>query len=276
LSHGATQKAINNQDIEKYFEIPLPPIEVQKKIVAKLESLLAKVSEAKKLRVEAQENTDNLLSAELYKIFEEGEKKGWEEKELSDVATFINGDRGKNYPNKNYREKEGVPFVNAGHITDYGLDMAKIDYISENRFNLLRSGKIKKGDILFCLRGSLGKTVIIRKIKKGAIASSLVIIRPTGSVDKEFLARYFLSPICDEQIDKYRSGAAQPNLSVKSLKKFSISVPSLSEQKEIVDRLDLISQKIQAVKELQNKTENEFDALEHSILSKAFSGNLLL
>ncbi|MEX0910099.1 MAG: restriction endonuclease subunit S [Candidatus Paceibacterota bacterium] len=257
------------------IEIPLPSLEVQKKIVAKLEKLLAKISEAKKLRTEAREDADTLLSAELHKIFEEGKTKGWEEKELSDIATFINGDRGKNYPNKNYREKEGVPFINAGHITDHGLDMVKMDYISEDRFNLLRSGKVNKGDILFCLRGSLGKTTVIREIEKGVIASSLVIVRSTKSIDKEFLFRYFLSSLCDEYIDKYRSGAAQPNLSVKNLKKFIIPLPSLSEQKKIVARLDSISEKTKQLQEIQKTTHNELVALEQSILSKAFSGEFV-
>ena len=52
------------------IEIYFPSLSEQKKIVAKLEKLLAKIKEAKKLRVEAQEAAQNLLSAELHKIFE--------------------------------------------------------------------------------------------------------------------------------------------------------------------------------------------------------------
>ncbi|MEI7830468.1 MAG: hypothetical protein WCI31_11895, partial [Prolixibacteraceae bacterium] len=83
-------------------------------------------------------------------------KEGWEIKRLGEVSTFQNGDRGVNYPSKSHRTIVGIPFINAGHLSTNGLDMESMDYISRERFNLLGSGKIKRGDILFFLRGSLG------------------------------------------------------------------------------------------------------------------------
>jgi type I restriction enzyme S subunit len=76
-------------------------------------------------------------------------------------------------------------------------------------------------------------------------------------------------------LNKRGSGTTFAEISGSKLKKVKTLLPPLAEQKKIVARLDSISQKIEAVKELQNTTENEFDALEHSILSKAFSGELI-
>src|SRR3989344_6758689 len=74
LGTGSTFTAISKKHLEN-LEIPLPPIAEQKKIVARLEGLLGKIKEAKRLRAEAEEAAQNLLPAELHKIFEEGIKK---------------------------------------------------------------------------------------------------------------------------------------------------------------------------------------------------------
>src|SRR5665811_1801801 len=76
-------------DFYSNIEIPLPPLSEQKKIVARLERMLARVKEAKRLRAEAQEITQNLLSAELHKIFTGGKSKGWEFCNLGDKKVMI-------------------------------------------------------------------------------------------------------------------------------------------------------------------------------------------
>lgn len=163
---------------------------------------------------------------------------GWEIRKLGEVCEFENGDRGVNYPSKSHRTETGIPFINAGHLISNGIDMDSMDYISRERFNLLGSGKIKKGDILFCLRGSLGKFAKIHEFSEGAIASSLVIVRPKLKVTSEFLMLYFESKICADMIVDFGNGAAQPNLSAGSLKNFQIPLPPLPEQQRIVAILD--------------------------------------
>ncbi len=166
-------------------------------------------------------------------------KKGWEVKSINQVCLLENGDRGKNYPSKKHRVDKGIPFINAGHFKEEKIDFSQMDYINENRFNLLSNGKIQEKDILFCLRGSLGKFAYVKEIEKGAIASSLVIIRAFSNIlHQNWLAYYLKSNICEVEIDKFRNGAAQPNLSAGNLGKFQIPLPPLAEQKRIVAILD--------------------------------------
>ncbi|WP_298351384.1 restriction endonuclease subunit S [Runella sp.] len=164
--------------------------------------------------------------------------KGWEVKKLGEICEFENGDRGVNYPSKSHRTEMGIPFINAGHLTSNGLDIYSMDYISKERFDLLGSGKVQKGDILFCLRGSLGKFAKVHEFSEGAIASSLVIVRPKSKVTSDFLMIYFESKICADMITDFANGAAQPNLSAGNLKNFIIPLPPLSEQQRIVAILD--------------------------------------
>jgi type I restriction enzyme, S subunit len=163
---------------------------------------------------------------------------GWKTVRLGDVCIFENGDRGKNYPGRKAFVEKGVPFINAGHLTDTGIDIDNMDYIPRERFHLLSNGKIQEGDLLFCLRGSLGKFAVVEGLKEGAIASSLVIVRPTERLSRHFLAAYFGGRICANMIEKFENGTAQPNLSAKSLSLFEIPLPPLAEQKRIVAILD--------------------------------------
>ena len=184
-------------------------------------------------------------------------KKGWQIKTLGELCSFENGDRGENYPSKSVQTTSGVPFINAGHLSESGIDFSDMNYIPRERFELLGNGKIRKDDILFCLRGSLGKFASVRDLNEGAIASSLVIIRPSDAILNEFVLAYLQSDLCAEMIQEFRNGAAQPNLAAASLKKFSIPVPPLAEQQRIVGLLDeafegLATAKANAEKNLQN------------------------
>lgn len=81
----------------------------------------------------------------------------WKWGRLGELCSFENGDRSKNYPNKSVLVSEGLPFVNAGHLQNGLISMEEMSFISQERYDLLKSGKFVDGDILFCLRGSLGK-----------------------------------------------------------------------------------------------------------------------
>lgn len=172
----------------------------------------------------------------------------WPVVKLGEVAVFINGDRGKNYPSKGSFVKKGVPFISAGNLSGEELNRSSFNYISEDRYNLLSNGKVKENDILFCLRGSLGKFAIVKNIERGAIASSLVIIRNNEKVNLSFLKHYLASPLCQREINQFENGAAQPNLSAKDLKSFKIPLPPLDKQKRIaaiLDKADAIRRKRQ-------------------------------
>lgn len=161
---------------------------------------------------------------------------------LGDVCILINGDRGKNYPSKEEMQSEGVPFINAGHLKSNCICFDEMNYISEEKFSKLSSGKIQNGDLLYCLRGSLGKKAIVDGIEKGAVASSLVIIRPaTNFLRVSYLSYVLDSPTIQEQMQKANNGSSQPNLSADSVKNFEFQLPSLEKQDAAVSILDKVS-----------------------------------
>lgn len=164
----------------------------------------------------------------------------WKWVRLGEVSTLLNGDRGKNYPGKKYWVDEGIPFINAGTLNSQYLSMDNMNFIPEERFELLSNGFVEKNDIIYCLRGSLGKVSINRDFDKGAIASSVVIIRSIGNINVEYLYYLFVSDYAKDLIQKVDSGTAQPNLSALNVSKYVIPLPPLSEQYRIVEKIDEI------------------------------------
>ena len=113
------------------------------------------------------------------------------------------------------------------------IDYSSMNYITERCYELLGSGKTQKNDILYCLRGSLGKTAIVRDSGSAAIASSLVIIRPSNESDSNYLYHFLTSPLGSLAVRKFDNGSSQPNLSANSVKGYLLPLPPLPEQRRI-------------------------------------------
>ena len=84
-------------------------------------------------------------------------------KTLSDYVTFINGDRGKNYPKQIDFANGNIPFVSASDLSNNSLSNASVyqKRITKDAYDKLKSGKVFQKDILLCLRGSLGKLGVV-------------------------------------------------------------------------------------------------------------------
>ncbi|TPQ24964.1 restriction endonuclease subunit S [Methylomonas koyamae] len=184
--------------------------------------------------------------------------KGWEWIRLGQIAELINGDRGKNYPNKDEYVSVGIPWINTGHIEPDGtLTRHHMNFISRGKFDSLNSGKIEPGDLVYCLRGAtFGKTAFVTPYKEGAIASSLMIIRPIISNLSRFLYYYLISPLGRNQISRFDNGTAQPNLSANSVGLFSYPLPPLQEQSRIADKIEQLMRVCDALElQLRHSTE---------------------
>jgi type I restriction enzyme, S subunit len=105
------------------------------------------------------------------------------------------------------------------------VDSRHINRITEPKFEQLRSGKIREGDLLYCLRGSPGRIARVSRLRAGAIASSLVIIRPTKNTNKEYLFYTLSGALGSRMVHELNNGAAQPNISVTSLHKYPLLMP---------------------------------------------------
>ena len=181
--------------------------------------------------------------------------------QLKDVCEFINGDRGVNYPKADELVDEGIPFINAGHIKNGSVSFEDMNYITQEKYDKLSSGKVNKGDILYCLRGSLGKHATIT-FDTGAVASSLVIMRPRTIILSDYLAYVLDSTSINSQMIKANNGSSQPNLSAASVKEFVVPLPSLKMQERIISVMDkaksLVTMKRQQIQACDELIKSQF------------------
>ncbi len=164
----------------------------------------------------------------------------WKWVRVSEIFSILNGDRGKNYPAKSTLRKEGIPFISALNLDSHTVKKDdNLLCLSDEQYERLGNGKLIKGDIVVCIRGSLGKHGRYQ-FDKGAIASSLVICRQFSNED--ILAEYFMlyldAPLFFALIREYDNGTAQPNLAAKSFEQFLFPLPPLEEQRRIVAKIE--------------------------------------
>lgn len=185
----------------------------------------------------------------------------WSAVPLGDLVDFINGDRGKNYPSAKHRVEAGIPFINAGHLGNGTVMFDGMDYITPERFGLLRGGSLVEGDILLCIRGSLGRAARVdRNSVPGTIASSLVIMRPRPEIDSGFLLGLVQSPEFQHMIKASDNGSAQPNVGARDLANLVVDVPPLQTQLAIASVLsgydELIENNTRRIKILEEMAQS--------------------
>jgi type I restriction enzyme S subunit len=152
-----------------------------------------------------------------------------------------------------------------------------MNFITREKYQSLRSGKIRPGDLVYCLRGAtLGKTALVAPFTIGAVASSLVIIRPKNSVDSRFLYYFLTSPVGQRLIKLYDNGAAQPNLGAKSVAKYRIPLPKLDEQRLIAKRIQTLASETAQLESNYQRKLFLLDDFKSALLQKALSGKLSL
>ena len=168
--------------------------------------------------------------------------------------SFIDGDRGKNYPSQNdFTNKGYCVFLNTKNVRKYCFDFSDVQYISKEKDSALRKGKIQDKDIILTTRGTVGNTAYYEQsipYKNVRINSGMVIVRANEKiVDSHFLL-YFLRSL---DYDVFVSGSAQPQLPIRDLKKIEINLPPITEQKSISSVLSSLDNKIDLLHR-QNKT----------------------
>ena len=233
---GSTFKAINKTTLEG-IEIPCPSIEKQLNI-AKLIIEIKTSIQYKKAELFA---LNELVKSRFIEMFVE---KGFKEITFSDYAEIIDGDRGKNYPKAEEFSDEGYClFLSAKNVTKDGFLFEQMQFISEEKDNLLRKGKLCRGDIVITTRGTIGNIAFYDDdipYDNVRINSGMVIIRQKEvSFNQIFFLNAFKNKI-DEIKETNVTGATQPQLPIHIMSKIKLLNPPIELQNEFADFVKLI------------------------------------
>ena len=246
LASGSTFESINSDVVNGAELMVTENIDEQNKIgyyLASIDHLITlhqrKLEKFKIIKKSMLENLFPQNGEKTPKIRFSGFTKDWEQRKLGEMVEFYNGDRSSRYPNDSDMVFDGIPFINAGDLVLGRVKLDTTNKITEEKYNQLSGAKIQCGDIIYCLRGTLGKNAFVDNFDIGTIASSLVDIRPQKIVGK-YLFQVLNSDIEYSQRILNDEGAAQPNLSAKNLYLFDIPIPRDAEQIKIAEYLELL------------------------------------
>lgn len=257
------------------YQIPLPPLAEQRRIVARVEALATKIAEACGLRVRTVEEVKALPHSAVRQILCELAAKSTQWKRIPDVAQV------------NPPRRMG-PDISPDLLVSF-VPMAAVDDITgritgavARTFAEVANGytSFQDNDVIFaritpCMQN--GKSAIASNLTngRGFGSTEFHVLRPSAVIRTEYL--HYLVRSDDFKRDAaihFKGTAGQQRVPQSFLQQKTIPVPPLDEQQRIVAYLDSVQAKVDAVRRLQTETAAELDALLPAILHRAFRGEL--
>jgi len=279
LSPGSAQKALYQRDIRR-LRIPIPPKDVQKKIITKLEHVLEQLVEKKNIILELQKTkskhseflSDNFMSFLIAKLIPvENYPSNWKPRTLVETFDDVNA---KWKPNS---ESEDLNYIGLENIESNTGKL--VNFVPTNSFKI-RSIKtyFSKNDVLYGkLRPYLNKVFL--PTFDGICSTDILVFRPKPEISKEFLSFLLRSSHVVSKMTRLMYGTRMPRVKIQDLHDIKIGLPLRSEQKGIIKKLqnsekivDSVSQSFKRISTQQRALTKYLKELQSSVLDKAFSG----
>ncbi|HUM99577.1 MAG TPA: N-6 DNA methylase [Halothiobacillus sp.] len=235
--------SINQTDVES-IKIPLPPLDMQKEIVAEIEGYQKVIDGARAV-------LDNYRPH--IPIHPE-----WPMVSLASVCeTITDGDHQP--PPK---ASEGVPFVTITNINDqHELDFTRTFFVPESYYsNLNAARKPRGGDVLYTVTGSYGIPVLVPENIRFCFQRHIALIRTGPQLLNRFLLSLLASPFMLQQGHEAATGVAQKTVSLSSLRSFQIPLPPLATQQAIIAEIEAEQALVNANRELITRFEKKIQA----------------
>ena len=263
---GTTRDTINLTPFSK-LNVLLPPYCIQNRIASYLDH---KCSQIDAIIARQKEAIEKMKAYKLSVISEAVTKgldpnvpmkdsgvewigkipKHWNVAKMKFVASFFNGDRSSKYPSGTDIVDTGVIFVTSNNLGNIILNKnVDTKYITKEKYDDLGGAKLRINDIIFCLRGSVGKCSINKTESEGTIASSLVVIR-AKKIPADYLIFVLQCPGITAMSMLNAIGIGSLNLSAEDISEIFIPVPSQDDAKQIAKFLE---RKIKTIDKMINK-----------------------
>jgi type I restriction enzyme S subunit len=254
----------------KIKNVPFPKISIQlqHKIVAKLDAIFAEIDRATAAAEANAENSCDLYSSAVNLIFERLTNRHIK---LSSCSAI-----GYGYTSKSSIKFTGPQYLRITDIQDDRVDWLLVPRIEE-KISEVKKFLLKDGDIVFARTGATtGKSYLIKEPPFSVFASYLIRVDPDrNSIEPEYLRHFFRSGNYWTEINAGISGAAQGGFNASKLGEMMFPLPVISIQKQLVKQLDEIEHLSLVLKKSQENKVKELNCLKQSILRQAFNGELV-
>ena len=272
----------------KSYDVIIPPLAEQNRIVAKLDALFAQLETIKTsmakvpllLKDFRQQVLTQAVTGKLTEEWRKGKKvEQWGKTKLNDVLPkggIFDGPFGSNLKTEDYTDK-GVRVIRLENIEHLYFIKDKETYISEKKHQTLLRHTVGEGDIIFSSFISENiRACILPQLKTNAIAKAdCFCIRPDETIiNKNFLLFILVSNSTYKQLTYHIHGATRPRINTTQLKTLIIPLVSLKEQQEIVSRVKSLFAKADAIEKQYETLKAKIESLPQAILHKAFKGEL--
>lgn len=279
---GDNSPSIRKNDIEN-FPFPLPPIDEQQRIVDRIESLFARLDEAKSKAEAVLDGFEIRKAAILHKAFtgelterwrEENKIQisSWKEESITSLCHSL-----KYGTAKKSKEIGSTVVLRMGNLQDGEIDWSNLAYSDDQ--DDIQKYLLFPNDVLFNRTNSselVGKTAIYRGEYPAIYAGYLIKMNyKKNRLTGPYLNYVMNSHKAKEYCNNVKSdGVNQSNINAKKLGAFVISVPSLPEQQEIVRILDNLLAKERHIREAAENVLSQIGLMKKAILARAFRGEL--
>lgn len=251
------------------LEIPLPPLEEQRRIAA----ILDKADALRQKRKQAIESVSQLAESTFRKMFVDEDTASWQEATIEQLATDIRtGPFGSQLLHSEFVD-EGIPVLGIDNAVDNSFKWGKSRHITAEKYKKLHRYTVRPGDVLVTIMGTCGRCAVVPYNIPTAINTKHLccITLNQDSVLPEYVQSCFLfHDSVLSQLGVQAKGAVMPGLNMGIIKGVRIHVPSMDRQKAFVGLLGMI----QARKKVFTKSSDKLNALFASLQHRAFSGQL--
>jgi type I restriction enzyme, S subunit len=269
---GTAVPRLNLADVRR-FEIPLPPLPEQRRIVRKLDTLSARSTIARTHITAIEKLVERYKRAVLAQFFPDGLPKTQLGKNCIKIGSGATPRGGKNV-----YLSDGTPLIRSQNVRFEGFDWDGLAFISDEHADELRNVTVITGDVLLNITGaSIGRVCLAPEAMDGARVNQHVsIIRPKAQeVDARYIQYFLSSPVIQNWIWNENYGVTRQALTKGMIEDITIPDVSLDEQREIVRRIETAFAKIDRLAAEATKALKLLGHLDQRILAKAFAGDLV-
>ena len=253
------------QHIEK-LDLQVPPIQEQKRIVARIEELFSNLDSAVETLQKTKQQLEVYRQAVLRETFAECDI----EVCLKDVCYHITD--GDHMPPP--KAEKGVPFIMISNIQNNIINWDNTAFVGEDYFAKINEKRTpKKGDVLYTVTGSFGIPVLIDFEKSFCFQRHIALLRPNHRILPKYLFYVLQSPQVYQQAKDRSTGTAQKTVGLNVLRKIEIPfVENKSLQNEIVTALESKLTICDSIEQTINQSLHQAETMRQSILKQAFEG----
>ncbi len=276
LAAGSTVRNLNITLVSS-VKIPVPPLKVQKQIVAKLDAFFKEYEILKQEKERAKENYEKISQSAFYKVIEKHKSKEFRIKELIDAGIILEIKSG--FASGLHTKEGSLCHVRPMNVSLKGeMNFSSCKYV-DDKSSKSTEYYLQKDDVIFNNTNSpelVGKTAVFDSANRCVYSNHMTRIRINSKkINPKYLAMYlhnlwrqgYFKMIC-------RSHVSQASVNNNMLKEVKIQLPPIEEQNKIIKAIEELEKPIAEINTKSDAILSLVQQLPHSVLTKAFNGEL--